>query len=283
MVSPNEGMAETIYRQFNRMFQHRAISANIHWPNEPKWQSPKSIDTVFAGDTLHVFAGFNHPPIGDVCLQLTLDDGSTINQKVLLQASHSEELSRIASAHRIDNMDSDLEVQATALALSYQLISKYTNYLIVEERATELKPTDLPEVAQVAHMLAAGYGGTGRVQQSVFGSCYYSIDNDLPMMFGSNSRRSQVDAMKMSDAEEYDIPAFLRKQADDYTPSVSSESTVIDTIVDSIKGAFTPKAKTPIAAVVTVVEAYAKAAAWRAHSSASCGSRVCPRPRPRRL
>ena len=58
----------------------------------------------------------------------------------------------------------------------------------------------------------------------------------------------------MSSMESYDIPAFLRKQSDDCTPSASTESTVFDGIVDSIKGVFTPKAKTPIAAVVAVVE-----------------------------
>lgn len=35
-----------------------------------------------------------------------------------------------------------------------------------------------------------------------------------PAVFSSNSRRAQVDAMKMNGVEEYDIPAFLRKQAD---------------------------------------------------------------------
>ncbi len=38
--------------------------------------------------------------------------------------------------------------------------------------------------------------------------------DDAPQVFGSNSRRAQVEAMKMSGVEEYDIPAFLRKQAD---------------------------------------------------------------------
>lgn len=252
LVSPNEGMAETIYRQFNRMFQQRAISARIQWPAKIKWQTPESIDAVFAGDTLHVFAGFNQPPNGDACLKLTLDGGYIIEQKVILQASQSEELGRIASAHRIESMDSALEDQATALALNYQLISKYTNYLIVEERATEIKPTDLPEVAQVPHMLAAGHGGTGSVRQS---SSHYSLNDDTPMIFGTNSRRAQVEAMKMSGANEYDIPSFLRKQADDYSPSISSESSVIENIVDSIKGVFTPKVNTPIAAVVAVMEA----------------------------
>jgi cell division protein FtsZ len=38
--------------------------------------------------------------------------------------------------------------------------------------------------------------------------------DDVPQVFASNSRRAQVEAMKMSGVEEYDIPAFLRKQAD---------------------------------------------------------------------
>lgn len=38
--------------------------------------------------------------------------------------------------------------------------------------------------------------------------------DDAPQVFGSNSRRAQVEAMKMSGVDEYDIPAFLRKQAD---------------------------------------------------------------------
>ena len=39
-------------------------------------------------------------------------------------------------------------------------------------------------------------------------------EDDTPQVFSSNSRRAQVEAMKMSGVEEYDIPAFLRKQAD---------------------------------------------------------------------
>ncbi|MFM2440932.1 MAG: hypothetical protein RLZZ349_659 [Pseudomonadota bacterium] len=41
-----------------------------------------------------------------------------------------------------------------------------------------------------------------------------AVVDDAPQVFGSNSRRAQVEAMKMSGVDEYDIPAFLRKQAD---------------------------------------------------------------------
>ncbi|MEY3411119.1 MAG: GTP-binding tubulin-like cell division protein [Pseudomonadota bacterium] len=39
-------------------------------------------------------------------------------------------------------------------------------------------------------------------------------EDDEPAVFSPNGRRAQVDAMKKDGIEEYDIPAFLRKQAD---------------------------------------------------------------------
>ncbi|HZV99396.1 MAG TPA: cell division protein FtsZ [Methylophilaceae bacterium] len=41
-----------------------------------------------------------------------------------------------------------------------------------------------------------------------------AVEDDAPAVFSSNGRRATVEAMKMSGVEEYDIPAFLRKQAD---------------------------------------------------------------------
>jgi len=52
----------------------------------------------------------------------------------------------------------------------------------------------------------------GTTKQSV--SAGMSSDDDTPAVFSSNGRRATVEAMKMSGVEEYDIPAFLRKQAD---------------------------------------------------------------------
>lgn len=40
------------------------------------------------------------------------------------------------------------------------------------------------------------------------------VEDEAPAVFTQNNRRAQVEAMKMSGVEEYDIPAFLRKQAD---------------------------------------------------------------------
>ncbi len=42
----------------------------------------------------------------------------------------------------------------------------------------------------------------------------FAIEDEEPAVFTSNGRRATVEAMKNSGIEEYDIPAFLRKQAD---------------------------------------------------------------------
>lgn len=55
----------------------------------------------------------------------------------------------------------------------------------------------------------------GTTNQPVYGQQNQGVvQDDTPAVFSSNSRRAQVEAMKMSGIEEYDIPAFLRKQAD---------------------------------------------------------------------
>lgn len=51
----------------------------------------------------------------------------------------------------------------------------------------------------------------GTTNQPIFQNM---VEEDEPAVFTSNSRRAQVEAMKNSGIEEYDIPAFLRKQAD---------------------------------------------------------------------
>ena len=202
-VSPNEGMAATIFRQFTRMSQPLALSANIVWPTQPNWQSPSSIDSVYAGDTLHLFAQFKDAPMGDATLKLMMEDGQIIEQRLHLQPnSNIKDLSRIAVAHRIAKLDRDSEELATSLAVEYQLISKYTNYLIVEERASKAENLDLPDVVQVPHMMAAGHAGFGKVTRSV---------TVLKTKF---SKRVRSERLSSSMVEDYDIPAFLRKEID---------------------------------------------------------------------
>jgi Ca-activated chloride channel homolog len=57
------------------------------------------------------------------------------------------------------------EVEAAQLALQYQLVSPYTNYLVVAVRAEGEKAQDLPVLRKMPQMLAAGWGGSSSVVQ----------------------------------------------------------------------------------------------------------------------
>ena len=53
--------------------------------------------------------------------------------------------------------------EALQTAIFYQLVSPYTNYLVVDEIADEQKGQELPALRKVPQMLAAGHGGMGSV------------------------------------------------------------------------------------------------------------------------
>ncbi len=55
-------MARHIVRHFNRMDQPRATTTQIRWPGETTLQFPQKVQTVYAGDTLHVFGWLDDAP-----------------------------------------------------------------------------------------------------------------------------------------------------------------------------------------------------------------------------
>lgn len=156
LVSPQEGMAEKILSQFHRLRQPKLDAIQIDWPTIPEWTTPLP-ETFFAGDTVHLFAGFKHPTSGEVSLR-TIIAAQQTNVSTPVSLTTEPELPRIAAAKRITNSNTE---QALALSLKYQLISKMTNYLVIAERDT--KASELPELHQIPQMLAAGWGGTGKV------------------------------------------------------------------------------------------------------------------------
>jgi len=156
LVSPQEGMAEKILSQFHRLRQPKLEQVQIDWPTAPNWTTPLP-QTIFAGDTVHVFAGFKQAVNGAVTLRTALA-GEPIIVTTAATVSGEKELPRIAAAHRIKNVTQE---EALTLSLKYQLLSKWTSYLVIAER--DVKASELPELHQVPQMLAAGWGGTGSV------------------------------------------------------------------------------------------------------------------------
>ena len=167
LVSPNEGMADRIVRHFRRISTPRVRSAELSWPAEGVEQISGHLETVYCGETLHVFARCEQV-VGDrVGLELSLGDGTPLSFQAAVQTApwpspSSCTLARLAAAQQLREQDLD-EQAAVALAVRHQLMISYTAMLVVAEREEDEKPGALPRLRQVDHMLAAGWGGTGQV------------------------------------------------------------------------------------------------------------------------
>ena len=199
LVAPQEGMAERVLEQFHRMRQPKLKDLSIDWPEMPEWQTELP-EAVFAGDTVHVFAGFAKPVEGNV--SLTVCQGQAVLAPVSTGAE--AEVPRIAAARR---MDTATDAESLRLALDYQLLSRWTNFLVIAERAD--KAEDLPVIHHVPQMLAAEWGGTAS------SSIRYSMR--------SITFDSRADACVASGVDKYDIPAFLRRQSDEVMHSAPAK------------------------------------------------------------
>lgn len=168
LVVPNENMTEKIVRHFHRLYRTRATAAEIAWSTSPVITAPAALGQVFDGDTVRAFAWHAERPEGTASLALRQTDGSTLHQTVRLESDQlppnsSEAPSTLARLARYSRLQDLSVAEATQMALRYQLITPFTNFLIIHQRAEDSKSTDLPQLRKVPQMLAAGWGGTGSV------------------------------------------------------------------------------------------------------------------------
>jgi len=237
LVTPNESMSDKVYRHFKRMHSPRAKSVDVKWPTTPSFSSPKAIQTVYDGDTLHAFAWFDEAPCGDVVLSITLPDGSIIEEHSQCELSENTDedyfLARMGIARSLrksvsnknkyfNEKESELALYQNKLkeelAVEYQLMTAWTNYLVIHERSEEEQATDLPELRKVPQTLAAGWGGIGSVSDGWRkGKTMYAQPKVL---------------MELSlDSQMYSFPSFLLSSKVDRT----FENSVVKTgVVESI-------------------------------------------------
>lgn len=131
------------------------------------------------------------------------------------------------------------------LAVQYQLVTDETNFILVHERTADEKALEMPEAHQVAQMLPAGWSAAGSVRSSKSSSKIsysMSVPDPAPYVqstvqcmshatpdYGSmaapsvwrtnrTAAASRVDALSSGGMDDYEIPAFLRKQVDDEPP-----------------------------------------------------------------
>ncbi len=169
LVAPNEQMAEKIVRHFCRIYAVRTCRATVVWPGKPNSVVPERLSAVYDGDTVHVFARFSEKPAGEVVFKAWLEDGTELGQRVPLQseadAANPSTIARLAAATEIrgitagrsaDECTLKEQQRAVELAEAYDLVTDFTNYLVVETRAEDKKAGDLPDLYKVKQMRPAG-------------------------------------------------------------------------------------------------------------------------------
>lgn len=245
LVSPHEDMAEKIVRHFKRIYFPKAVNVKIRWPGEPDKTFPSHIESIYDGDTLHVFGKFKEKPDGDVELKAKLENGETFAQKLPIRVKNFSETwadlpgttARMAAACEIKAMTDSKEI--AALGAKYQLMTRFTNCLAIDVKADREKAEDLPALRKTPQMLAAGWGGSGTVVQDM--DVCYSLE--APMFSKRKSKRkmanysepiAQYSVVSIEDLERRKLDRFIerlnRLQAGLFTPvgDVSSISDLED-------------------------------------------------------
>ena len=168
LVQPMENMAEKVHRHFLRMHAPRCNDVRLAWESAPSRTSPEQVPAAYDGDTLHFFTWFDDKPTGDIDVQLVLDSGEAITRSItmrsddeLLGDDHSVgSIARIAAARTITGFRNESTGMQTAV--DYQLMSPWTNCIVVDREEIGDPQRKLPELRQVPQHLAAGWGGLGR-------------------------------------------------------------------------------------------------------------------------
>ena len=161
LVSPNENMAERIHRHFKRIGLPCSSNSQLIWPIAPVRTFPEEVQSIYDGDTCNLFGWFDQPPAGELLLRINLPDGATQTISASLDQPSQDNnengvIARMAAALKLRELTDKTIGQE--LALKYQLISRWTNYLAIVQREEGDKADTLPELHKVPQMLAAGRG-----------------------------------------------------------------------------------------------------------------------------
>lgn len=236
LVSPNQDVAEVIVRMFRRMRSVRCTEVKVDWGQGAIWQSTLPT-SLYGGDTLHLCARLAKLPESAPQLTWVIDKLLMQTSAQQLQNHSAELLPRLVASQQITQLarGKESQDQTLGLALNYQLVTNQTNLILVHVREEGNKTEGLPELDKVKHMLAAGWGGVGSVDEIHGGIAFsrfrmgsilqMSVSADAIPLYGSMSTPSvwrtrdravdQVHDCPIGLTDDFQIPAFLRKQADD--------------------------------------------------------------------
>jgi Ca-activated chloride channel family protein len=164
-ATPGESLQAGVDRMLSRIRQRPLGRVRVEWRDaqdrviEPAWTAGVPA-AVFAGDTVHMAAGFADaaPSRARLVAEGFAGRDELASASIALRDDPSRTLCRMVAASRIAELP---ERDALALALEYQLVTRFTHLLLVHQRAEGAKATGFAELHRVPQMLAAGWGGTG--------------------------------------------------------------------------------------------------------------------------
>jgi Ca-activated chloride channel family protein len=162
-ATPGEALEAAARRMLERMRQPKLANIRIDWGCTPVWSWMPTY-AVYGGDTVAGLAGMSGAtPSAPVRLLADDEQGRTVE----LARSEADvpcpgdALARLAANWRLAGSD---RAAAQALAVQYQLMSPHTHCILVHERSEAERVTEQAELHRVSSMLAAGWGGLGRVE-----------------------------------------------------------------------------------------------------------------------
>ena len=236
LVSPNQDVAEVIVRMFRRMRSTRCTEVKVDWGQGAIWQSALPT-SMYGGDTLHLCARLAKMPESAPKLTWVTEMLPMQTNAQQLQSLSTDLVPRLVASQQVAQLTlcKVSQDQTLALALNYQLVTDQTNLILVHVREEGNKAEGLPELDKVKHMLAAGWGGVGSVDALHGGIAFsrFRMSSNEQMSvgvatvpdYGSMSTpsvwrtrsvvSSRVDPLSISSMDDFEIPAFLRKEADD--------------------------------------------------------------------
>lgn len=165
-VNVHEDMGKKVFEHFKRMTLTPADKPAFDFAGaRPQSVAPKNLPPIFDGDMVLTCAWFEAAP-SEASFSLRTPDGlMNWRTPVKANADWAEALPRFAAAMKLPDLPDD---RATALAVEYNLVSPFTNFLAVMERAEGEKPRDLPGLRTVAHNVPHGWGGADMADMSLY-------------------------------------------------------------------------------------------------------------------
>lgn len=242
-VAPQENVEGAILRLFRRMRSPSATHLRVQWPEGSQLHAASDLPkSAFNGDDITVFARMKASSV----------EGLTTSVRLYAQLEGSQEefclgelvpafiadeantLARLAASNRywqvkrgFSDVPAMFKKQLPELAEKYQLVTDDTSFVLVKQRAEDEHARDMPVLRHVESMLAAGWGGQGSVVCSMHssgvkfgkelsaGTASSVTRACMPSVWRTRDRSSAasqaVDSL-IDPMDDFDIPAFLRKE-----------------------------------------------------------------------